>query len=137
MEKSTCGECGFKLFDIIAFLKSSELAFVDDSRYPGRCILGLNFHAESIESLSPGEYFTYFTDLRVSVKAIRLATGCDRVNIYLLGNREPHLHFHLVPRFGEFTSDYPPTHFNDNRRLSRLSSQDYRRLVRLIQDSLD
>lgn len=132
----SCEVCGFRLFNCVASLSSSTLAFVDDSRYPGRCILGLNSHSECVDSLSVDEYASYFDDLRRAVRAIRRATECDRINIYLLGNNEPHLHFHIVPRFGEFTHKSPPTHFNDAREQTPIPPQERRSLVNQIQKEL-
>jgi diadenosine tetraphosphate (Ap4A) HIT family hydrolase len=36
--------------------------------------------------------------IQLCVTAMRLVTSCDRVNIAILGDREPHLHAHLIPR---------------------------------------
>lgn len=115
MFEMECRICNFRLYHCIIALEVSTLAFVDDHRYPGRCILGLQEHAEAIDIISDDVYEKYMKDLREAVRAIRLATECDRVNVYLLGNREPHLHFHLVPRIGSFTNTTPPTHFEDRR----------------------
>jgi hypothetical protein len=54
--------------------------------------------------------------------AIRVATGASRVNIALLGNAVPHLHYHLIPRFPRYESLPMGAPWDDERdRMERLT----------------
>lgn len=136
MFETVCNICGFHLFDCISSLSVSDLAFVDDNRYPGRCILGLRAHEELIDRLPSSQFTLLFSDVHQAARAIRLASGCDRVNVYLLGNREPHIHIHLVPRFNDPEGDFNPTHFEDKREKLPLSKKYREDLIGGIKSSL-
>lgn len=43
----------------------------------------------------------FMQDVNASIHAIKNATGSPRVNFAILGNRESHVHAHLIPRFPE------------------------------------
>ena len=94
----TCDTCSFSVWRPIASLGVSYLGLYDDARFPGRAVLVLGRHAESLEQLGHDEANAFFSDLRLSGTAIRRALNADRINYALLGNIEPHLHWHLIPR---------------------------------------
>ncbi len=94
----TCRTCGFELRRPFAELPSSWLAIYSDARFPGRCILLLKQHYEHFDAV-PGRIAEQFTrDMQAAGGAIMRATGALRMNYALLGNSEPHLHCHLIPR---------------------------------------
>lgn len=136
MFETVCNICGFHLFDCISALSVSDLAFVDDNRYPGRCILGLREHEDLVDRLPPSQFTLLFSDVHKAARAIRAASGCDRVNVYLLGNREPHIHVHLVPRFSDSGNSFNPTHFEDKREQLPLSKKEKEALIEGIKSSL-
>jgi diadenosine tetraphosphate (Ap4A) HIT family hydrolase len=94
-----CGVCGFKLWLPISELRRSVLGLYDDARFPGRCILALTHHEEQLEDLDPETAAAFLEDARDAARAIARATASPRVNYAVLGNTEPHLHWHLIPRF--------------------------------------
>jgi hypothetical protein len=98
LEDIPCG-CGFMLWNPIATSEFSRLGLYDDARFPGRCILRLNTHYDSFEELPADVLMSFMADIQSSMSAIRLATGAARVNVAILGNRDPHVHAHLIPRF--------------------------------------
>lgn len=98
---TVCNVCSFDLYLPIASLRVSHLGLYNDSRFPGRCLLVLNDHYESFETLPPHLMALYMEDIKQSIHAIKSATGSDRVNLAILGNREPHVHSHLIPRYPE------------------------------------
>jgi diadenosine tetraphosphate (Ap4A) HIT family hydrolase len=93
-----CTQSGFALWKPIHDFGETTLGLYSDSRFPGRVILALNRHIESIDELNPSELAGFVSVIQLCVTAMRLVTSCDRVNIAILGNREPHLHAHLIPR---------------------------------------
>ena len=84
----------------IARLKSSSLYLFGDQRFRGYCLLVFDsHHAVALDELSQSEYLDYLSDLRLCTKAIRAALHPDHMNLELLGNSNPHLHWHIVPRY--------------------------------------
>ena len=94
----TCPKCGFQLFHPIARLSISTLGLYDDARFPGRCLLVLNEHQEDLTELRLELAEHFLRDMRSASRAIKHAAQADRINYAILGNAEPHLHCHLIPR---------------------------------------
>ena len=93
-----CGTCSFKLWLPIKNLEVSTLGLYDDSRYPGRCLLVFNEHIENFEELDINLAACFIKDIQKAAKAIKRAIMADKINYAILGNAEPHLHVHLIPR---------------------------------------
>jgi len=93
-----CSECGFRLFLPIARLSMSTLGLYDDARFPGRCLLVFHDHVEDLTELSTAAATGFLWDMRVAAAVIRQVTAADHINYAILGNAEPHLHAHLIPR---------------------------------------
>lgn len=79
----------------------STLGLYEDGRFPGRCLLAFNVHVEHFDELSRSSSHQLTDDLRRCAAVIRRVTGASRVNLAILGNVQPHLHVHLIPRGGK------------------------------------
>jgi diadenosine tetraphosphate (Ap4A) HIT family hydrolase len=126
----------------IADLSISTLLLYRDQRFKGYSILSFEpWNATSLESLSDEEFQSYFMDLRVAAMAIRKALNPDHMNYELLGNTNPHLHWHIVPRYktdprwGQpIWEGWPRNEFNNNR--FTLPDSEYTKIIREIQSRL-
>jgi len=102
-----CKECGFNLWlpigdkDNCPLLKTSYLGLYNDGRFPGRSLLVLDVHEEELALLSPLTLSEFMEDVQVAGRAIQKAVGALRMNYAILGNAVPHVHCHIIPRFGE------------------------------------
>jgi diadenosine tetraphosphate (Ap4A) HIT family hydrolase len=103
----TCKECAFDVWLPIVELETSTLGLYDDVRFPGRCLLVYHEHVEHLTELTTAAACAFFEDARTAASAILGITGASRMNYAVLGNTEPHLHFHLIPRI--VASDPVPT----------------------------
>jgi diadenosine tetraphosphate (Ap4A) HIT family hydrolase len=84
----------------IANLQVSTLFLYRAQLYRGYCILRFEpWDATSLDTLSEAEYAAFCADLRNASQAIRAAVEPDHMNYELLGNSDPHLHWHIVPRY--------------------------------------
>jgi ATP adenylyltransferase len=93
----------------IARLSISSLYLLRNQRFAGYCLLFFDaYHATSLAGLSHSDYGRFMADLRRSAAALETALHPDHMNIECLGNRNPHLHWHLVPRYrGDPRWGYP------------------------------
>lgn len=96
--EAPCGTCGFKLGEQIATLAVSYLCFVSDHRFPGRCIVVLQQHGTELFDLSPAVRHAFTDDVSTAARAIKLAVSALKMNYEILGNVDPHVHCHLIPR---------------------------------------
>ena len=126
----------------IAELRVSTLLLFRDQRFRGYSILSFDpRNATSLESLSDEEYAAFFADIRTASSALRNALHPDHMNYELLGNTNPHLHWHIVPRYRSdprwgrpIWEDYPRNEFTINRYT--LEDAAYLALIDQIQEHL-
>ena len=74
---------------------------VDEPDYPGFCRVILNRHAREMTDLEPAERDALMRVVYEVEAAIRACMGADKMNLASLGNMTPHVHWHVVPRFGD------------------------------------
>ncbi|MEW6280783.1 MAG: HIT family protein [Candidatus Eremiobacterota bacterium] len=130
-----CAVCSFRLWQPIARLGVSTLGLYDDARFPGRCLLVLNEHHDDFSTLNPELTARFVADVQLVGRAIRTALSPVRVNYALLGNAEPHVHFHLIPRYPDDpVPDQAPWKHPD--RATNLPEPERRRVVAALQEAL-
>jgi diadenosine tetraphosphate (Ap4A) HIT family hydrolase len=66
---------------------------------PGYCVLRSEPPAPSIHTLDPPKQAQFLADMLLVGEALLAVTGCYRVNYAILGNTDPVLHAHIVPRY--------------------------------------
>lgn len=126
---SGCHECGFRLWIPVAESCHSTLGIYNDARFPGRSIIRLKEHFEDLSDVPLETLTGFMRDIQVAQKAIRAAVRAARVNVAILGNRESHVHAHLIPRFPE-TEDFPDcSPWNDQRKKTPLRPERVHALV--------
>jgi diadenosine tetraphosphate (Ap4A) HIT family hydrolase len=65
----------------------------------GYCILQADPEVESINSLEPAQQAEFLCAMVMVGDAIMEVTGAYRINYAIMGNSEPVLHAHIVPRY--------------------------------------
>jgi diadenosine tetraphosphate (Ap4A) HIT family hydrolase len=87
-------------WDFVASLLVSSLYLQKNQTYHGHCILIWDTrHAVRIDQLSSGEWAAFCADLYVAERAIMQTLNPDHINLEILGNVVPHLHWQIVPRY--------------------------------------
>lgn len=93
-----CGFCGFSLWLPIAQLSAADVGLYDDGRFPGRLLVSAREHHDHLDQMPADELCLFMADVQRASKALRSLSEVQRVNVAVLGNREPHVHAHLIPR---------------------------------------
>ncbi len=93
-----CRECGFALWRPIFAFQHSVAGLYADSRYPGRALVSLRRHYDSVVTVPPEEFAGFSLEVQLVCVAVMSVADADRVNVAILGNRVPHVHAHVVPR---------------------------------------
>jgi diadenosine tetraphosphate (Ap4A) HIT family hydrolase len=70
----------------------------DDQTWPGWSTLILKSHKTEIFMLTKEERAAAIEEVSRAAEFLKKVTGAHKMNIELLGNQEPHVHWHLVPR---------------------------------------
>ncbi|HLX37068.1 MAG TPA: HIT domain-containing protein, partial [Candidatus Binataceae bacterium] len=71
----------------------------DAQFYRGYCILLAKHHAREIFELPRDEARALFDEIRSVAEAINTVVKPLKLNYECLGNLEPHIHWHVFPRF--------------------------------------
>lgn len=74
---------------------------LDDSDYPGFCRVILNRHIKEMTDLAVADRASLMHVVFAVEQAIREVLRPDKINLASLGNKTPHLHWHVIPRFGD------------------------------------
>ncbi len=75
-----------------------HLAFLDiRPLQPGHCLVIPKREVSYLFDMSESEYSALWNAVRTVEKKLRLATGCSRVVISVVGWEVPHVHVHLIP----------------------------------------
>jgi diadenosine tetraphosphate (Ap4A) HIT family hydrolase len=86
-------------WDFIAALTVSSLYLSSNQTYRGHCLLILDSrHATRPDQLTGEEWVAFCADLYLAEKAMMRTLQPDHINVAVLGNVVPHLHWHIVPR---------------------------------------
>ncbi len=135
-----CPTCDFHMYLPVPApsLRVTRLGLYSDARFPGRCLLAFTGHVTHMEDLAPDVLAAFWADAARVGAAVRRIHGAQRVNYAVLGNADPHLHVHIVPRqpSAEPLPTRPP--WNDPRPLEQLgprtAAELARQLTRLLSD---
>ena len=85
-----------------------SVLFVGDHQFHrGYCLLLLKEHVRELHELEPAVYRALSDDLITAGRAIVGAYGPWKMNYSCYGNVDPHIHWHLFPRY-----DSEPDHLN-------------------------
>lgn len=113
--------CGFLLWVPVAESRTSKVGIYNDARFPGRSIVSLRRHYAELDVAPVKLIDLFMRDVRATVDAIKNSTDAARVNVSILGNRDPHVHAHLIPRYPS-REDYPTdAPWRDPREITKLS----------------
>jgi len=104
--KHQCGICAGletiragKAPNLIAELDNSYVVLGDAQFYRGYCILLAKHHAQELFELPSHEARALSDELRLVAEAIYTVVKPLKLNYECLGNLEPHVHWHVFPRY--------------------------------------
>jgi diadenosine tetraphosphate (Ap4A) HIT family hydrolase len=87
-------------WDFIAQLPASSLYLQKNQAYLGHCILIWDaHHAARIDQLTSEQWLMFCADLYRVESAVMRALAPDHINVEILGNAVPHLHWQVIPRY--------------------------------------
>jgi diadenosine tetraphosphate (Ap4A) HIT family hydrolase len=134
---SACGICAAidqikagSFRDFIAELNASYVILGDQQFYCGYCILFAKMHATELYLMPTDAARTLFDEMRLVAEAIATIVKPWKMNYECLGNSEPHVHWHLLPRYENDELRHVPVWLRpgEERRIS-LDDNDRRALI--------
>jgi diadenosine tetraphosphate (Ap4A) HIT family hydrolase len=119
----------------VAPLAVSTLFLFKEQSYPGRCVVAYKDHKRELYDLDPEELGLYMKDVARAEKAIARVFSPDKINCASFGDRSPHLHFHLVPKY-EGGPDWGDVFRMLPKENRLLESSEYQALIARLKSSL-
>jgi diadenosine tetraphosphate (Ap4A) HIT family hydrolase len=105
--------------------------------FRGYCILIYSKgHATELHELPEQERAAFMEDLARIARAIHEAYHPVKINYELLGNLEPHLHWHVIPRRGEDPVDLRNPVWGQDYEQVKVSDADYRKIALEIREHI-
>jgi diadenosine tetraphosphate (Ap4A) HIT family hydrolase len=94
---------------LICKMPSGWVVLSDQQYLPGYCILLADPIVSSLNELDPNQRAQYLCDMALVGDALLKVTDAIRINYAILGNSDPFLHAHIVPRYA-----WEPDEFRKN-----------------------
>jgi diadenosine tetraphosphate (Ap4A) HIT family hydrolase len=142
--KPACGICAMidrikagAFPDFIAELKSCYVILGDQQFYRGYCVLFAKLHATELYLMPADAARLLFDEMRLVAEAIAAVVKPWKMNYECLGNSEPHVHWHLLPRYESDEMRQGPIWLrSESERKVTLEEDDRRALIDSIRHQL-
>lgn len=116
-------------------MKAGVLYLFKDQAHKGRCVMALADHKKELFECDDAQRNDYMADVAAAAAAIKKLWGCTKINLGSFGDTNPHLHFHIVPKYeggvefgGNFAISYPEPVF--------LSDAEYQEMIAALKKEL-
>ena len=87
-----------------------RVVLLNDADYPAYCRVELIAHIKEMSDLPPPERARMMKMVFAVETAMREVLQPDKINLASLGNKTPHIHWHIVPRFSD-DRHFPNSHW--------------------------
>jgi diadenosine tetraphosphate (Ap4A) HIT family hydrolase len=142
--KPACGICAMidrikagAFPDFIAELKSCYVILGDQQFYRGYCVLFAKLHATELYLMPADDARLLFDEMRLVAEAIAAVVKPWKMNYECLGNSEPHVHWHLLPRYETDEMRHGPIWLRpESERKVTLAEDDRRSLLGSIRHQI-
>lgn len=109
-----------------------RIVLLNDADYPAYCRVELLAHVKEMTDLPPAQRARMMKIVFAVELALRELLNPTKINLASLGNKTPHLHWHLIPRF-EHDKHFPNPHWGTAVRESTASPLDPATVVQLAE----
>ena len=112
-----------------------RVVLLKDANYPAYCRVELLSHIKEMTDLVPSERARMMKTVFAVELALREMFNPDKINLASLGNKTPHLHWHVIPRF-ENDRHFPNSHWGEAVRESKPTALD-ESTIKLLTEKLN
>lgn len=112
---SACDLCKTSPHTILWQDDFCRVVLLNDANYPAYCRVELLEHMKEMTDLAPHQRARMMKTVFAVELALREVTHADKINLASLGNKTPHMHWHVIPRF-ENDKHFPNSHWGEALR---------------------
>jgi len=114
---TTCPLCLPTPFETLWADDFCRVVLLNDTDYPAYCRVELLAHVKEMSDLPPPERAKMMKVVFAVETALREVIQPDKINLASLGNKTPHIHWHVIPRFSN-DKHFPNSHWGEAIRES-------------------
>lgn len=114
---SDCPLCQPSPYQVLWQDDFSRVVLLSDTDYPAYCRVELIAHVKEMTDLPPQDRSRTMKVVFAVETAIREVIKPDKINLASLGNKTPHMHWHVIPRF-ENDKHFPNSHWGEAQRVN-------------------
>jgi diadenosine tetraphosphate (Ap4A) HIT family hydrolase len=118
MHAENCVLCEPSPNEILWADEACRVVLLNDTDYPAYCRVECLAHVKEMTDLAPAQRLWLMQVVFAVESALRQVCHAHKINLASLGNKTPHLHWHVVPRF-ETDRHYPNSHWGEAVRESK------------------
>ena len=111
----SCDLCKPSPFETLWQDDFCRVVLLNDADYPAYCRVELIAHIKEMTDLSLDNRARMMKCVFAVETALREVVKPDKINLASLGNKTPHLHWHIVPRFSD-DKHFPNSHWGEALR---------------------
>ncbi|MDZ4142766.1 MAG: HIT family protein [Methylotenera sp.] len=100
-----------------------RVVLLNDADYPAYCRVELLAHIKEMTDLQAPQRVRLMQVVFAVETALREILNPDKINLASLGNKTPHIHWHVIPRF-ENDKHFPNSHWGEALRETDLQPLD-------------
>ncbi len=127
---SSCEFCHELGGELIWQNSQCRVVLIDDIDYVGFCRVILNQHVKEMSDLDSSQQWALMQIVFLVEQIQREILQPDKINLASLGNKTPHLHWHVIPRFVS-DKNFPEATWGPQQRAGK--SADYGLLTKFKQ----
>ncbi len=109
---TSCALCEPSSHDVLWQDDFCRVVLLGDADYPAYCRVELLAHVREMTDLPPADRARTMKVVFAVEAAIREVIQPDKINLASLGNKTPHMHWHVLPRF-ESDRHFPNSHWGE------------------------
>ncbi|OGV77460.1 MAG: HIT family hydrolase [Methylotenera sp. RIFCSPLOWO2_02_FULL_45_14] len=109
-----------------------RVVLLNDADYPAYCRVELLAHVKEMSDLPPPQRARMMKTVFAVEVALREIFNPDKINLASLGNKTPHVHWHVIPRF-ENDKHFPNSHWGEAMRDGSTMSLDENNKITLTE----
>lgn len=116
---ASCALCEPASQDVLWQDDFCRVVLLHDADYPAYCRVELIAHIKEMTDLPPADRARTMKVVFAVEAAMREIIQPDKINLASLGNKTPHMHWHVIPRF-ESDKHFPNSHWGEAVRDSEV-----------------
>jgi len=113
---STCPLCEPTPHETLWQDHDCRVVLLNDVDYPGYCRVECLAHVKEMTDLDKAQRVNIMSVVFATEQAVRQVLQPSKINLASLGNKTPHMHWHVIPRF-ENDRHFPNSHWGETMRV--------------------